>query len=178
MLGVDGAIDDGEPQCHELMEQSTLRCLGIGERCERIDLAVVRANRRESAARAQRGRVVGRNQPVAAGDELVRARAIPARCAVGAFHAVGDRPHGHEPTLVGQIPQSGATAQTRRVVEEQELLTDRAQGRLHALTLTVAASMSRPTGRRRHCAATSTETVRRLVSASVKITPFSGGTSA
>ena len=178
VLSVDRAVDDGEPECHQLVEQSTLRCLGVGERSERIDLAVVRANRREAAARAQRGRVVGRNEPVAAGDELVRARAVRAGCAVGAFHAVGDRQHGHELTLIGQISQPGATAQTRRVVEEQEVLTDRAQERLHALTLTVTASMSRRVGCRRHCATTSTETVRRLVSASVKITPFSGGTSA
>ena len=41
---VDGAIDDGEPKCHQLVEQSTFRCLGVGERCERIDLAVVGAN--------------------------------------------------------------------------------------------------------------------------------------
>ena len=126
------------------MEQSTLGGFSIGECLDRVDFGVVRPHRGEAAARATLGHVLLGNHPVAAGDQPIRTVPQATRTTIDAFERELDRTKGDQLTVFGDVSERGPATQAGRVVEEQQLLTDRAWERLHALKLT---AIVRSTGR-------------------------------
>ena len=117
------------------MDESTLGGFGIGERIERVEFGVIGANRGQPATRAQVDLIVIGDHPVAAGDLPIRTMPVAPGFAVESLEVDSNRPQADQLCCVREVTDLRSTAQTPRILEEQQLSTHQTRERLHELKL-------------------------------------------